>query len=143
MRVAPRREELNLRAMSSLLPRFNLLDVTWDPLRFRHRLVGAAYVEMLGRNVTGQLVDEELYGEATQEIFNSLKLVAEEIRPYRRLARLDWHERNWLLQEAAELPLADEDGRVNMILRVSAFTLTKDTDSPRLIFTPLTQTISV
>lgn len=143
MRVAPRREELNLRAMSSLLPHFNLLDVTWNPLQFRHRLVGATYVEMMGRNVTGHFVDEEIYGKAANEIFETLKLVAEEIRPYRRLARLDWHDRNWLLQEAAELPLVDEDGHVNMILRVSVFTPTTDLDSPRLSFVPLTQTISV
>ena len=143
MRVAPRREELNLRALASLLPRFNLLDVTWAPLQFRHRLVGATYVEMMGRNVTGHLVDEELYGEAAHEIFETLQLVAEEIRPYRRLARLDWHDRNWLMQEAAEMPLVDEDGRVNMILRVSAFTPTKEIDTPRLSFLPLTQTISV
>lgn len=143
MRAAPKREELNLREMSALLPLFNLIEVHWDPLRFRHRLVGSRYVEMLGRDVTGCYVDEELYGEAATEIFNNLRLVAEEVRPYRRLARLDWHDRNWLMMESAELPLVDEDGRVNMILRVSSFTTTKDLVASRLIYTPLVQTISI
>ncbi len=143
MRTAPRREELNLREMSALLPLFNLIDVHWDPLRFRHRLVGSRYVEMLGRDVTGCYVDEGLYGEAATEIFNNLRLVAEEVRPYRRLARLDWHDRNWLMMESAELPLVDEDGRVNMILRVSSFETTKDLAASRLTYTPLVQTISI
>lgn len=143
MRTAPRREELNLREMSALLPLFNLIDVHWDPLRFRHRLVGSRYVEMLGRDVTGCYVDEGLYGEAATEIFNNLRLVAEEVRPYRRLARLDWHDRNWLMMESAELPLVDEDGWVNMILRVSSFETTKDLAASRLTYTPLVQTISI
>lgn len=143
MRAAPKREELNLREMSALLPLFNLIEVHWDPLRFRHRLVGSRYVEMLGRDVTGCYVDEELYGEAATEIFNNLRLVAEEVRPYRRLARLDWYDRNWLMMESAELPLVDEDGLVNMILRVSNFTTTKDLVASRLIYTPLVQTISI
>lgn len=143
MRAAPRREELSLREMSRLLSIFNLIDVHWEPMRFRHRLVGSSYVEMLGRDVTGCFVDEDLYGPAAEEIFNSLKLIADEVRPYRRVARLDWHDRNWLVQESAELPLVDEDGRVNMILRVSSFTTTKDLDAPRLSFLPLTQSISI
>ena len=143
MRAAPKREDLNLREMRSLLPLFNLIEVHWDPLCFRHRLVGSRYVEMLGRDVTGRYVDEELYGEAATEIFNNLRLVAEEVRPYRRLARLDWHDRNWLMMESAELPLVDEDGRVNLILRVSSFTTTKDLVASRLIYAPLVQTISI
>jgi hypothetical protein len=143
MRTAPRREELSLREMSRLLSSFNLIDVLWEPVRFRHRLVGSSYVEMLGRDVTGCFVDEDLYGAAAEEIFNSLKLIADEVRPYRRVARLDWHDRNWLVQESAELPLVDEDGRVNMILRVASFTTTKDLDEPRLSFLPLTQSISI
>jgi hypothetical protein len=98
---------------------------------------------MLGRDVTGCFVDEDIYGEAAAEIFDSLKLIAEEVRPYRRVARLDWHDRNWLVQESAELPLVDEDGRVNMILRVSSFTNTRNLDEPRLSFKPLVQTISI
>jgi hypothetical protein len=143
LRIAPRREELNLRQMSHMLSMFNLIDVYWTPLRFRHRVVGSSYVEMLGRDVTGCFVDEDIYGEVAAEIFDSLKLIAEEVRPYRRVARLDWHDRNWLVQESAELPLVDEDGRVNMILRVSSFTNTRNLDEPRLSFKPLVQTISI
>lgn len=142
-RVAPRREELNLGALKSALPKINLIDVIWGPLQFRHRLVGSDYVEMMGRDATGRFVDEELYGEAASEIFANLEMVARQAQPYRRSARLDWLDRNWLTIESAELPLVNADGRVNMIMRVSNFTITKNLDKERLLFTPLTQTISL
>lgn len=136
-RAAPQRADLDLRVMRELLPRFNLLDVHWEPLRFRHRLVGSHYVEVLGRDVTGRFVDEELYGEAASEIFENLKMVAVEVRPYRRMARLEWLGRKGLMIESAELPLVDEDDRVNMILRVSSFSPTVDIETPRLSYLPL------
>jgi len=35
-----------------------LVDVLYDPLRFRYRLVGGAHVTRLGTDMTGKLVDE-------------------------------------------------------------------------------------
>lgn len=116
-RQAPARRNIKPMEIPSLLPIVHLIDVQDDPLAFRHRLVGTEIVEKVGRNVTGKWVDEALYGKALRDVFDGLAAVAWEVRPYRRLARLDYHDRPWLGMESLEMPLLDDDGRVNMILR--------------------------
>jgi hypothetical protein len=126
-RQAPARRSIEPAEIKPLLPIVHLIDVHEDPLSFRHRLVGSELVEQLGRDVTGKWVDEEIYGCMAQQIFDGLAAVAWEVRPYRRLARLDWYSRPWLAMEALEMPLLDDDGRVNMILRgASHFTVGAD-----------------
>ena len=36
---------------------------------------------------------------------------------------MEWHRADWLTMESLELPLIDENGRVNMILCGRSFTL--------------------
>ncbi|HAC59739.1 PAS domain-containing protein [Parvibaculum sp.] len=126
-RQAPARRNIKPMEIPSLLPIVHLIDVQEDPLAFRHRLIGAEIVDKMGRDVTGLWVDEALYGKAAKDIFDGLAAVAWEVRPYRRLARLEWHDRPWLAMESLEMPLLDDDGRVNMILRgASHFTVGAD-----------------
>lgn len=115
-RPAPHRSDLQPDEIPDLLPIVHLIDVGWNPLSFRHRLVGTELVERLERDVTGKTVDGTLYGEATAEIFEGLSRVATEVRPYRRQARLAWHARDWMVVESIEMPLIDDAGRVTMIL---------------------------
>ncbi|MEP0709824.1 PAS domain-containing protein [Parvibaculum sp.] len=124
---APPRRNIKPMEIPALLPIVHLIDVHEDPLAFRHRLVGAELVERLGRDVTGKWVDEEIYGCMAPQIFDGLAAVAWEVRPYRRLARLDWFARPWLAMESLEMPLLGDDGRVSMILRgASHFTVGAD-----------------
>lgn len=126
-RQAPARRNIKMMEIPDLVPIVHLIDVEEDPLAFRHCLIGKELVEQLGRDVTGMWVDEEIYGDAAQRIFDDLAAVAWEVRPYRRLARLDWFARPWLAMESLEMPLLDDDGRVNMILRgASHFTVGAD-----------------
>lgn len=137
-RPAPARRNIRPMELGPLIPIVHLIDVHQDPLGFCHRLVGAEIVDRVGRDVTGKWVDEALYGPATTEIFDGLAAVAWEIRPYRRLARLDWHDRPWLAMESLEMPLLDEDGRVNMILRgASHFTVGADWGVARRMSWPI------
>lgn len=99
------------------LPIMNLVDVHREPLEFRHRLVGTEIVEAVGRDVTGRVISPQLYGDDYEEILAGLRIVAEEIRPFRRLKRPRWSSRDWLSLESIELPLIDSSGEVNMILR--------------------------
>jgi len=136
-RAAPSRADLDPGEIPDLLPILNLIEVSWEPLGFRHRLVGAELIQRLGRNARGKEVGEDLYGEAAAEIFHTLKTLATENRPYRRRARLDWNGRKWLTLEAVELPLVDDDGRVNMILRGSSFATPEPPLPSRLEYWPL------
>lgn len=136
-KAAPRRADLDPLDLVRVLPIINLLDVLHDPPGFRHRLVGTELIHWMGRDVTGKRVDAAIYGAAAAEIVATLSRVVAEVRPYRRLVRLDWFERNWLAAEVAELPLIDDAGRVTMLLRASHFFKAVDFDRARLEFTPL------
>lgn len=134
-RIMPARADIKPAQMGSLLRLLNLIEVDHHPLRFRHRLVGSETIMKLGRDATGRILDESLYGDATPEILASLMLVVRESRPYRRVARLDWNNQPHIEMEAVELPLG-ENGNVQMILRGAIFRQALS-DSARLSFTPL------
>ncbi|ABS63754.1 protein of unknown function DUF1457 [Parvibaculum lavamentivorans DS-1] len=119
--VAPMRRDLDPAEIKPFLPILNLLDVRREPLGFQHRLVGTEIVDRVGRDATGQWVDEGLYGDGASRIFDGLRLIVDEVRPFRRLSRLDWHTRNWLGMEAVEMPLIDETGAVIKILRGASY----------------------
>ncbi len=119
-RIAASRTDLLPSEIKPFLTIMNLIDVQRDPMRFRHRLVGTEIVDWLGRDVTGAMVSPELYGPAFERVFDGLRAVTEEVRPYRRLARLSWYDRSWLAVESLELPLIDSAGEVNMILRAAS-----------------------
>lgn len=120
-RWAPSRADFDPLDLPDLLPALNLVDVLYDPLRFRHRLVGTGVVEAMGRDETGRLVDEDLYGAVADDIIRGFARLVREIRPFRRCSRLGWNGRDWTVLEAVELPLVDDDGRVCMIPRGSSF----------------------
>lgn len=119
--VAPHRSDLNPEEIPDLLPIMHLIDVRWEPLSFRHRLVGTEIVEWLERDVTGKEVTADLYGAAAPKVLANLEQLAREVRPFRGRARLDWHRRDWLTIETVELPLVDDRGRTAMILRGASF----------------------
>jgi len=138
-RLAPNRIDLNPAEIPDLLPIVHLIDVGWDPISFRHRLVGTELVERFERDVTGKTVDGTLYGDATADIVADLSRVATEIRPYRRLARAAWHARDWLVVESVEMPLIDDAGRVAMILAGRAVSTPTLTAAEKSEFAPLSE----
>jgi PAS domain-containing protein len=54
----PRRRAFDPVAVPDLLPGIWLLDVQREPFRLRYRLAGTGIVEAIGREVTGQWLDE-------------------------------------------------------------------------------------
>jgi hypothetical protein len=134
---AARRADIHLTELTDLLPSLHLIDVSWEPLRFLHRLIGTEIVEWMGRDVTGRYLDHSLYGAATDEIVASMETVAQEARPYHRTAHLTWHAHDWLEMEAVELPLLGDDDRVSAILCGAAFRRREPGTVERLIHVPL------
>jgi hypothetical protein len=107
------------------------------PLQYRHRLIGTHNIEWLGRDATGRIVDESLYGPATAEIVETFNRIVEEARPFWRRNRMDWNNQRFLLHEAVEMPLSDDAGNIVMILRGASFRPVVSVDAPRLVFEPL------
>jgi hypothetical protein len=82
-------------------------------------------------------VSDVFYGRAADEILETMRALATEIRPFRRRSRMEWHRADWLTMESLELPLIDENGRVNMILCGRSFTLADPAFGSTLNFDPL------
>jgi len=129
---APRRADLRPAELGpALLRHINIVEVVraeGQPLQFRHRLIGTYNIEWLGRDATGQMLDENLYGAAAPMIVASFTRIVEEARPFYRLSRMDWHDKRHLMNESVELPLSDDRHAVAMILRGAVFRDPTDRD---------------
>ncbi len=137
----PRRADLTPAALGpALLRHLNIVEVLRAPgqtLQFRHRLVGTYNIEWLGRDATGMMLDENLYGAATPGIIASFTRIVEEARPFYRVNRMDWHDKRHLMNESVEMPLSDETHDVAMILRVALFRHATDMDCGEYRFEPI------
>lgn len=120
----PRRADIRPAELGAAVRHINLLDVIREPgkpLQYRHRLVGTHNIEWVGRDATGRMVDEDLYGSATADVLASFNRIVAEARPFYRRGRMDWNNQRFLLHEAVEMPLSDDTHEVAMILRGASF----------------------
>ena len=137
---APGRADIRPGEIGGAVRHVNLVDVVREPgkpLQFRHRLVGSHNIEWLGRDSTGRMLDESLYGAAAAGFIASFVRIVEEARPFHRINRMDWNDQKFLIQESVELPLADESGQIVMILRGAVFRHVEDRDPVDAVFTPI------
>jgi len=111
----PTRADLDPRELRYVLGDMLLLDVLRDPLRFRFRLHGTNLVTRAGYDMTGRLVDD-MPGESNRSLLlERCRTIVETGQPirdrhYRVLQGLRYH------YEVLWLPLAGEDGQINMLL---------------------------
>lgn len=136
----PGRADIKPDEIGSALRHVNLVDVVREPgkpLQFRHRLIGSHNIEWLGRDYTGQMLDEKLYGAAADGIVARFARIVAEARPFHRINRMDWNNQKFLVQEAVELPLADENGVITMILRGAVFRRVLEGDGKTELFEPI------
>jgi hypothetical protein len=136
----PRRADIRPAELGALVRHLNLIDVIREPgkaLQYRHRLVGTHNIEWLGRDVTGRMMDESLYGSATGDILASLGRIVAEARPFYRRNRMDWNNQKFLAHEAVEMPLSDDTNTVAMILRGASFRPVASQNDLPPVFEPL------
>lgn len=112
-RDMPHRADIHPDEIVELLSGIVLVDVEYNPVRFKFRLVGTDAVLALGRDLTGRYLDEFSSGFPIQKRFQWL---ADHGTPYYATSRLDWLDRNFQEYHVLGLPLGGEQGDVNMIL---------------------------
>ena len=114
----PGRQHLDPMAIVDLLPGLWLLDVQRAPFRLRYRLVGTRIVESIGREVTGEWLDEAHPHVATEvDFFARYRRVVETGVPNRRrgAAKL-WAHADYREVENAIFPLASDGRSVDMLM---------------------------
>jgi len=118
----PGRQHFDPVDVPELLPGIWLLDVQHRPFRLRYRLVGTGIVEAVGREVTGQWLDQahpHLRNDAT--FFERYRRAAEQKRPeWRKGKPRIWAHRDFGEIENLLLPLARDGATVDILL---AFTV--------------------
>ncbi len=116
----PRRADFDPLDVWDIVPWIWMVDVTHDPLRFRFRLMGTMHSETIGREVTGQWIDEAFPGFERAATYGDYLQVATELRPSYRKGRSDYHV-SFKMIERIMLPLVDEGGRCTIILAITVY----------------------
>jgi hypothetical protein len=118
--LLPGRADIDPVDFSYALGDVTLVDVLYDPLRFRFRLDGTRHVEHFGFDMTGQMLDEFPESEMRQAIYNNYRDIVETHQPQRCYRDLTADGRPFRY-EALLMPLAADGKKTDMIIVAIAF----------------------
>ncbi len=117
----PGRQHLEPLDLADVLRWLWLVDVAREPIRFRYRLVGTGHVQALGRDLTGQWLDEAHEGFGAMISSGEFatgaagKLCFSRRRPQFRV------DPDYAVFERVLLPLARDGTLVDMLLGISVY----------------------
>jgi hypothetical protein len=114
-RVFPARRDLDPLDFSYALGHVSLIDVAYEPLRFRFRLVPSTIAHYLGYEATGRNVDALPEPELRACLIASYTRVVSERRPLFSMAERILDGRRWRY-EVAYLPLANDGATIDMLM---------------------------
>ncbi|VAV87904.1 hypothetical protein MNBD_ALPHA02-1153 [hydrothermal vent metagenome] len=112
-RNMPSRPDISPTEIINLLPKIILIDVEYEPQRFRFRLIGTDVVTAMGQDATGKYLDELSSNSAMND---RLSWLVRQKTTYYVTSQLDWLNRSFQKYHVLGLPLGDKAGKVNMIL---------------------------
>jgi hypothetical protein len=119
-RAMPTLADLNPLDLVQHLGWIVLTDVSRAPMRFRYRLVGSEITRRLGRDSTGEYLDELYRAEQYEGLTTSMRWVVTHRRPMRAAGRLWVSPHEWLAFETVDVPLAADGMHINVILTRAA-----------------------
>jgi hypothetical protein len=115
-RSMPSREDFDVLDLGYILGDLNLLDVLYEPLRFRFRVHATNAVARLGFDLTGKMIDsypDPGYRRIVREHFTA----AVQSKAPQRIVRDPYRIRDRVLRwEGLVLPLSADGSRVSMLL---------------------------
>ena len=116
--VLPGRQHIQPEEIVRVLPHLVLYDVIRDGTGydFRARLVGTAFSELLGRNITGRLLSEVADPVSYAGLRRRLAEAVECRVPVTGISRVHHPERSFLTFSHLTLPLARDGRTVDMLL---------------------------
>jgi hypothetical protein len=118
-RPMPSRADIEPAEVKALLPKLFMVDVEYEPVRFRYRLIGTDIVTSLGRDATGRAIDESTFGEHATIIQSVYGAVVACRRPVAVRGRTTWlKDREWKRFQNLLLPLSSNGNVVDIILGV-------------------------
>lgn len=117
----PGRAHIDPLVLRDLLPFIWLVDVQKTPFRLRYRLVGTAVVDVLGRDTTGQWLDEAHPDPASQVSYRTRAeaVVRERLPNWRRGRPNLWKHDTYTTVQNLIMPLASDGETVDMLFNIS------------------------
>ena len=112
----PRWKDFDPVMVRHLLPHLIVVDCLADPMRFRFRVIGTFVTSMAGRDSTGHMLDEELYGARLEAMTWHYRQCAETAEPLATLGTVHFVDRDWIVAEHVFLPFTTADGNVDIIM---------------------------
>jgi hypothetical protein len=117
--LLPGRQHVDPGAIANLLPHLFLVDVERVPLRFKYRLVGTDYVQMMGRDLTGEYLDTVHPGFPGPILEQYIDTVEHRRPAYRKGPVMYANaKKDYLTVERLIVPLARNGAEVDMIMGV-------------------------
>ena len=131
----PRRSDIAPDEIRDLLPHIMIIDVEYEPLRFRYRLVGTRVVEFNGFEFTGKYLGEIGWPEE-QELLNGYRNLVETKEPF--FAAMDWRLVSGAVGrfEFARLPLSEDGQRVTQVVSMEDYDFPHPDDAMRSVPDP-------
>ena len=98
-----------------ILGNIMLFDVSYQPLRFRYRLVGSTLVQRRGLDMTGKMLEEHPEPVVADAIRRNLNTIIETRRPLlaRIHAPIDFSPGGY---ESLGVPLSEDGSTINMVV---------------------------
>ncbi len=110
----PTRADLDPVQIPHLLPNISLIDVEYQPRRYRMRLIGTETVRALGEDPTGTYLDDNLQANALLK--SRYDWLVENKRPYFYCDKLMWSDKKFLEYQTIGLPLSRNGVDVDIIM---------------------------
>ena len=122
-RIAPSRDQFNLRETLAFAPHLQILDPLDDGEGYRQRLTGTAIVAQLKEDPTGRTYRASSPDPTVQRMMAAIRWVLANRKPLRTVAhRTALPGQDFVRHETLFLPLSSDDSRIDMMAVVSSFT---------------------
>lgn len=115
-RALPPRDAIDPLMLRKHLGWLLLVDVQHGPERFRYRLIGTGFTELLGRDTTGRYLDEIYGAEMYESMIASYRWVVRHRQPMRVTGTLHRAQDTTLAFETLDLPFGTDDRPVELIM---------------------------
>ena len=114
-RPFPARSDIDPLDMSFALGNISLVDVLYEPVRFRYRLHGSIIAERIGIDMTGRFVDDIAEPGRRSFVEENFRTVVDTRAPLARRGHRVLDRRPWNF-DSIILPMGTEDGTIDMLL---------------------------
>lgn len=124
-REIPQRTELEPLDIPALLPNLCLVEVL-GPNQFRYRLLGNVVISNLTRNLTGQMIEDDMLKGRGREVIFTYQSVVDHRAPVVTSGRAMWAKYDWMQFTSLNLPMTSDGQGIDIMLSLVEFDSTLD-----------------